>query len=101
MKSTKTLAVLALAGLASACATAPQPVPAAAGADCAQIQARLAQSEQLRREAQQQKQDAWKVIVPFAVAARHAQAGKALDAAEQQQAALQAAAQKQGCSHGA
>lgn len=101
MKTSKPLALLAQAGLATACATGPQTPPTADGADCAQLQARLAQTEQARREAQQQKQDAWKVLVPFAVAARHAQAGKAMDAAEQQQAALKAAAQKQGCGHGA
>lgn len=98
----KTWILTALAALLGACATPHQPAPSTgAGADCAQLQSRLADAEKARREAQQQKQDAWKVIVPFAVAARHAQAGKALDVAEQQQAALKAAAQKQGCSHGA
>lgn len=98
----KTWTLLALCALVTACAAPPQAAPGAAAADCAQIEAKLADAEKARREAQQQKQDAWKVVVPFAVAARRVQAGKALEAAEHQQAALKAAAQKQGCgSHGA
>jgi len=101
MKALQTLSALALAALATACTTGPQTRPTAGSGECAQIRTRLAAAEQAHREAQQQKQDAWKAIVPFAAVARRLQADQALDAAEHQQAALQAAARNQGCSHGA
>lgn len=104
MKPTRVLLPLCTALLLAACASrAPEAAPADAhaGAGCAELKTRRAAVDETRREAEQRKQDAWKAIVPFAVAARRVQAGQAIEAAEREQAALAAAAQKQGCSDGA
>jgi hypothetical protein len=97
MKAVTTIVLLA-ALLVSACASAPQPV--ATAADCTQIDTQLAAARASQRDAQQRKDDAWKVIVPFAVVAKRAQAGSDLEAAEQRIAELQAAQVRQGCGHG-
>ncbi len=104
MKPTRSLPIaLAAALLLGACASrAPEaPAQAHAAAGCVELKARRAAAADTRREAEQKKHDAWKAIVPFAIAARRAQAGQAIEAAEREQAALAAAAQKQGCGDGA
>lgn len=104
MKPTRILFPLCTASLLAACASrAPEAAPddAQAAAGCAELKTRRAAADETRREAEQKKQDAWKAIVPFAVAARRVQAGQALEVAEREQAALAAAAQKQRCGDGA
>lgn len=104
MKPHRALVPWCTAVLLAACASrAPEASPTATPntTGCAELQTRRTAVDQTRREAEQKKQDAWKAIVPFAIAARRTQAGHALEAAEREQAALAAAAQKQGCSDGA
>lgn len=107
MNITSGTALVALLGAAflAACANVPGTPKAdtettAAVRSCAQLQAEIAGAEQARSDAQQRKDEAWKVIVPFAVAARHLQAKSALEEAEQRLAGLQLGAEQQGCRHG-
>jgi hypothetical protein len=119
MRYTATLGVLL-----SACATGPgvdaaaghaasaaTPTGAAAGAGagagagaaapaanrCAALSAEIADTQAAVQTATERKSNAWKLVVPFAVLARHAQAGNELDKAEQQLADLRTQATRAGC----
>jgi hypothetical protein len=85
--------------LAAGCASAPAPQAAAASpfTDCAQLRADIADTEASRRAAQAQEQDAWKAVVPFAVAARYARSKSATRDADARLEQLDTAAQRQGC----
>lgn len=108
MNTTTCTALVALLAATFLAACAHPPGSAAAHAEttvaaartCPQLHAGIAAAEQALGDAQQRKEDAWKVIVPFAVAARHAQAKSAMGDAEQRLAELKLAAERQGCSHG-
>jgi len=50
-----------------------------------------------RGAAEAERQNAWKAVVPFAVAARYAKAGTALDDAEQRLQQLHAEAAQKDC----
>jgi hypothetical protein len=97
--------VAAATVLLAACASTSgtnAPVGAAASAatpapDCAELGAQIVQVEQGRRAALEQQRDAWKVVVPFAVAARHARAKHAVAEAELRLAELQAEFGRRGC----
>lgn len=93
--------LLAVAALAAGCAhqpaaTAPS-VAAAAATDCSQLDAEITRHRQALAEAQEQGRTAWKAVVPFAVAARHAKSRSAAAEAEQQLDKLQAEFARQGC----
>ncbi|MBX3606395.1 MAG: hypothetical protein KF788_14035 [Piscinibacter sp.] len=98
-----TLVTLSLAALLSACAGQPAaPSPAAtateaAARDCSRIDADIAAAQAARRDAELKKGEAWKAVVPFAVAGRYASANAAIRDAEQRLAGLRAEAQRQGC----
>lgn len=95
--ATAALTLITLGGVV-ACASAPQQQAAAAAAlDCAALDAEIARAAQAQQAAAQQRQDAWKAVVPFAVMARYGQGKAALDASEQRLAELQAQATRQGC----
>lgn len=89
--------VLALAGCASAPSPAALESSVADGPDCRQLASAIARTESARRAAVDKQADAWKAVVPFAVAARYAN-GKA-DAAEAGMRLdhLRTAAAQQGC----
>jgi len=70
-------------------------VPAAS--DCRQLGGDIAKTEQARRAALEKQKDAWKVVVPFAVAARYASGKSALAQADKQLAQLRAEFTGQGC----
>jgi hypothetical protein len=80
-------------------AAAPSPRPAAPTA-CGELQVALADAGRAVDTARERKADAWKLVVPFAVLARHAQAGNELEAAEKQLATLQAQSAREGCGGG-
>ena len=86
---------LAVAGCASA-PSAPTTV-AAAAPECRQLDAEIARTVDARRAAADREQNAWKAVVPFAVAARHVSGKIAESEAEQQLAALRAERDRQGC----
>jgi outer membrane PBP1 activator LpoA protein len=65
--------------------------------DCSRLDADLALAEQARREADDKQADAWKAVVPFAVAARYASAKAAAAHADKQIEALRNAAARQDC----
>lgn len=84
--------VLSLAACAS-----PPPSTAVAGGDCATIAESMAAQQQAQRSAEADRQQAWKAVVPFVVAARYASAGAAGREAESRQRELLAQADAQGC----
>jgi hypothetical protein len=95
---------LTAAALVAACAHAPgakpdaPPTPSAdAAADCAALGTQIAQAELGQRAAHEQQRNAWKVVVPFAVAARYAGARRAGADADERLAELQAAFTRRGC----
>jgi len=99
-------AIVAAAALATGCANVPPAAASAdaagvdlAGASCAQLDADIAQTDDALRAAQAKNQDAWKVVVPFAVAvaARYATSKSAANNATQQLDTLRAEAARRGC----
>jgi hypothetical protein len=98
-----TLCLLTVAAT-SGCASAPaRPADDAARAapptDCSSLGADLTRAEQALRDAAGKQADAWKAVVPFAVAARYASGKAAVADAQRQIDTLRAAATRQGCDH--
>lgn len=94
--------LLSLTTLVVGCAgtpATPTPPPARGPRDCAQLEAETAAAQAARREAEERKGEAWKAVVPFAVAGRFASANAAIRATEQRLGALRAEAQRLGCFH--
>lgn len=91
-------ALLAAALLAGCATTTADPAAtASAPSDCRQLDAEIGRARQARQEAQEQGRSAWKAVVPFAIAARHAKSKAAATEAEQQLDRLQAEFSRQGC----
>jgi hypothetical protein len=71
------VSIVTLGAALAGCASAP-PVKVAPAAtstrDCLQLGEAIANAEKARRAAEERKQQAWKVVVPFAVIARYAHA---------------------------
>jgi hypothetical protein len=80
------------------CATAPKPAPQLPGAECSQLRAEIARTEQEKRAALEKKENAWKVVIPFAVAAQYAAGKSAADSADKRLAELGNQSARQGCS---
>lgn len=78
----------------------PSAEPAATRTPCVERQTALTDAKRTVDTARERKASAWKLVVPFAVLARRAQAGNELEAAEKQLAALQAQTTREGCSDG-
>jgi hypothetical protein len=82
-----------VAAPALAVTTASSTLPTALG--CVQLEGQIARAEEARRVADEKGQNAWKAVVPFAVAARYvsgktaaAEAQEALDGLRTQSAQL-------------
>jgi len=71
--------------------------PTATTPSCSDLAAAVARAEGTRRAATEKERDAWKVVVPFAVAARYASNRAAASEAERQLAGLHAEQARQGC----
>jgi len=101
MNRQSSLAATLLALVMAACASAPQPSPQAAAAatppTCAQLDEQLARAEEARRAADEKGQNAWKAVVPFAVAARYASGKAAANEAEEAITGLRSQAALRGC----
>jgi hypothetical protein len=63
-------------------------------ADCDQLHAEIARTEQARRKAADDADNAWKAVVPFVVLARKAGARSALGEADKRLAELKPQAQR-------
>lgn len=89
---------IAAAVFASACSTTPPRTPARALADdCDALRVELAFAQEDKRAAEEKRDGAWKVVVPFAVAGRYV-AGKAqADAADRQLTELSSRVTGKGC----
>lgn len=93
---------LALAALVGACAgnpTSATPPQAQGPRDCARLDTETAAVRAQQREAEARKGEAWKAVVPFAVAGRYVSANTAIRETEQQLANLRAEARRSGCTH--
>lgn len=95
---TRLLALVAAASIAG-CASAPETAPPAthSALDCSQIEAQIGAAEQARQAALEKEQDAWKVVIPFAVAARYASSKAAVSEADERLAQLRAESTRRGC----
>jgi hypothetical protein len=92
------LALTALPLLLAACAAGPAPTPTAAlPTTCPQLAAEQQRADSDRLLALQQKETAWKAVIPFAVAARYAKSKSAAEQAQQRADALGRQAAAQGC----
>ena len=92
------LLVLTAAATLVGCAEPRASVPApTAGTTCAQLEAERTMAVERRRVALDREHDAWKALVPFAVAARFASGRSAVDEADRQLADLRARASLKGC----
>jgi len=91
------LAALALCAWLCACASQPTPASPAAAPDCAALDNEVRAAQQAQRAAEQQQQDAWKAVVPFAVMARYGKGKAAADESQQRVLALQQEAALRGC----
>ncbi len=99
------VAPLALAALLTACAGAPTASTTSAAAsstalsplDCSALRAEIQRTEAVRGEALEKEHDAWKAVVPFAVAARYASSKSTVGDADQTLAALRHERDRRGC----
>jgi hypothetical protein len=92
--------LLAAALLATGCATQPATTAsrnATESFDCTLLAKEIALARETRRNAQQKEQDAWKALLPFAVAGRYASAHADVSQADQLLARLEADATRKGC----
>lgn len=104
-RTTLLVAPLALSALLMACAGPPTASATSAVAsntalsplDCGALRAEIQRTEAIRSEALQKEHDAWKAVVPFAVAARYASGKSAVGDADQTLAALRDEHDRRGC----
>lgn len=68
-----------------------------ASVDCAELDAALSAAEEQKRAATATQRDAWKVVIPFAVAARYISATASVSDADTRSAQLQAESDRHGC----
>jgi len=98
-------ALLTIAMLAGGCASSPPERPAApalAVTDCDRLAAEIARAEQNRQAGLEKEKNAWKVIVPFAVAARYVSGKSLAEQSGRQVESLRAEYDRKGCvGHGA
>ena len=107
MNRHSSIAATLLTLMIAACANAPRHSPQAdevampSAPTCAQLDEQLARTEEARRAADEKGQNAWKAVVPFAVAARYASGKAAANEAEDTIAELRSQAALRGCTgHG-
>jgi hypothetical protein len=95
------LRLLAVVTLISGCASAPTSETAAAAAisECKDLNAEIAAVEEAKRESLAKQQDAWKVVIPFAVLGRYAGAKSAVAEADQRLNELRSEFAHQNCRH--
>ncbi len=93
MKSSLTFSRLLGATVLAASLAAQANEPA----DCDAIATQIAGAEQARREALDKQASAWKVVIPFAVAARHVSANAAFNEAERRLVELRGQYARGGC----
>jgi len=91
---------LSAAAFAGGCASTPSAsirLSAAAIAECDGLDYELVHASEAKRAAQARQQQAWKAVVPFAVAARYSSAKSQVSDADKWLAELQAESVQRGC----
>ena len=98
-RNARTLVVLlSAATLTAGCASPAAERPAAASIDdCSQIYAEISTALQAKREALEKQQAAWKAVLPFAVAARHASGESAAADADKRLGQLRSELARRNC----
>lgn len=98
------IVILAAAAVLGGCAGGPTTRTSAktgasntVPADCTELNARLASSQERKSAAAAGQRDAWKVVIPFAVAARYVGASASANDADKEISQLQADRQRAGC----
>jgi hypothetical protein len=91
--------LLAIAALATGCATHPaQPDPAPAYAlHCGDLNLQISRAERDKQDAQQTRDNAWKAVVPFVVAGRYIGSTKAANQADERLGQLRLESARKGC----
>ena len=102
LPTTLAAAPLPAAASSPSSATAAMAVPktskhTASAPTCSELAASVARAEGTKRAAAEKERDAWKAVVPVAVAARYAHNRAALADAERQLVGLRAEMKRQGC----
>jgi hypothetical protein len=96
--------ILGLAALAltTGCASSPATTRTAAAAigGCSEVDSEIVIVEEEQRSALGKQQDAWKAVIPFAVAARYAGGKSAAADAEERLKELREQSVRQGCDGG-
>lgn len=94
--------LLAVAALLASCASSrtPENPTAQASLECGQLATETARTQAARQEALEKQQDAWKVVIPFAVVARYASGKSAVSDADARLAELQEQSGRKGCASG-
>lgn len=89
---------LVVTAVTAACTTAPTHAPARASADdCDALRVELASAQEDKRAAEEKSDNAWKTVLPFAVAGRYAVGKAQANAADRQVADLSGRAAGKGC----
>jgi hypothetical protein len=93
------LRLLAVVAFISGCATAPtsERAPASAISECKDLNTEIAAVYEAKRQALEKQRDAWKVIIPFAVAARYAGGKSAVADADKRLNELRDESARRGC----
>lgn len=90
--------VVSLAAVVSAgCASSPKPSRAPAMNDCNQLRGEIARAEDEKRAAREKQEDAWKVVIPFAVVAQYVSGKTAVEEADRRLAELGGQSKRAGC----
>lgn len=93
--------LFAIAILASGCASTAKTPTASTAPDCRQLSSEIARNEEARRVALEKERQAWKAVIPFAVAVRYVDGKSSAAEANQRLATLRAQFIQHGCSRDA
>ena len=101
MTNAHSVAACILAASLIGCANTPAGNPAKTAApidNCVRLDIEYASATDARRAALEKKNNAWQVVIPFAVAARYTSASQAAAAADHRLAQLKDESHRLGCS---
>lgn len=97
IRSLPFLSLVAAAALATGCASTRPPSGPHAAEDCNHLRVEIARTADERRAGVEKRDDAWKVVIPFAVVAQYMAGKSAVDAADQRLAELGEQSRRKGC----
>jgi hypothetical protein len=92
--------LLGISMLAAGCASAPAEAPASTALavnDCDRLAAEMSRAGEARQAGLEQERNAWKVVLPFAVATRYVSGKSQVAKADRQSERLHAEYERKGC----